>query len=80
VAGLLAVGLQAQLRDAESQAAEAGEDSAVVRAQGVQLVCSTAAMFGLSPGEVFGAGSSATAGQPQVRPTDTHDFVHNASY
>jgi hypothetical protein len=65
-AGLLAVGLQAQLRDAEAHAGEAEADQKAVRTAGLQLVRDTVSMFQLTATEVFGSATLAFA-QQQVR-------------
>jgi hypothetical protein len=62
-AGLLAVGLQAQLRDAEAHAGEAEADRKAVRTAGLQLVRDTVAMFQLTATEVFGSATLAFAQQ-----------------
>jgi hypothetical protein len=55
LAGLLAVGLQAQLRDAKVSSGAAAEDSAAVRAEGARLVRDSASIFGLTASDVFGS-------------------------
>lgn len=62
-AGLLAVGLQAQLRDAEAHAGEAEADRKGVRTAGLQLVRDTVTMFQLTATEVFGSATLAFAQQ-----------------
>ena len=62
-AGLLAVGLQAQLRDAEAHAGEAEADQKGVRTAGLQLVRDTVTMFQLTATEVFGSATLAFAQQ-----------------
>lgn len=62
-AGLLAVGLQAQLRDAEAHAGEAQADRAGVRTAALQLVRDTAALFQLTATEVFGDAAGGFAQQ-----------------
>lgn len=53
-AGLLAVGLQAQLRDARVSSGGAADDGAAVRVEGSRLVRDCAMVFGLSADDVFG--------------------------
>jgi hypothetical protein len=62
-AGLLAAGLQAQLRDAEAHAGEAEADQKAVRTAGLQLVRDTVTMFQLTATEVFGSTTLAFAQQ-----------------
>lgn len=72
-AGLLAVGLQAQLRDAEAHAGEAEADRKAVRTAGLQLVRDTVSMFQLTATEVFGSATLAFA-QQQVRVCASSDY------
>lgn len=65
-AGLLAVGLQAQLQDAEGSAGEAGAEGGKVRARGARLVRDCAAVFGLTADDLLDGGVRSQVGFQQA--------------